>query len=541
MLLAGVTVSEAATLPFNGTLSLTFGGVTFTTAGSGTGTSVGPGGAASIPANSFAINSSVTTGLLPGIPGNAVCAPGIAIGTTLTVPSATAACANSAENNALSFTGTTGTGGINGSQYSTDMAFAARGEIPLGAIGVGGSTTGTAYTDPIFGPVITFTIAGNPWTTAMVTSTGMESGVTTTTLTATGFDNRDASGQGTLQLVTSGLLTLDILDPPPTVVVTIPIISVMTLNFTRTPLIFSSFDPGGGFSPQSNSVAAGEYPGPSNPPPPPPTMTRRAAAEFTVSGGNYNLNAVTLPIGFQGNGGQGHLTVLLAADNGGAPGATVEVLSQDQSIWPAFTNPFTTATTLNSAMHPLLSNGASYWIVTELDSLTGETQDYRWFENTSGTTTLFRWEPASGGLPSDPWTGFSGQENVAFSIEATPVLPDTDGDGIPDQYDNCPYTFNPDQKDSGGINTTVPDGIGDACQCGDVTGDGIVDISDKTILTRSLAGLGPYGSVGAMPGFNKCDVSGDGLCNLADKTVLSRALAGLAPGIQQSCTAAIPH
>jgi len=119
--------------------------------------------------------------------------------------------------------------------------------------------------------------------------------------------------------------------------------------------------------------------------------------------------------------------------------------------------------------------------------------------------------------------------------------PDTDGDGIPDSWDNCPYTVNPDQKDSGGINTTVPDGIGDACQCGDVNNDGIVTIADKTILSRSLAGLGPYGSVVAMPGFSKCDVSGDGLCNLGDKTVISRALAALAPAIQQSCTAAVPH
>ena len=119
---------------------------------------------------------------------------------------------------------------------------------------------------------------------------------------------------------------------------------------------------------------------------------------------------------------------------------------------------------------------------------------------------------------------------------------DTDGDGIPDSIDNCPYTPNPDQKDSGGVGVgSPPDGIGDACQCGDVNGDGIVDLTDKTILSRSLAGLSPYGSVGAMPGFLKCDVNGDGLCNLADKTVLSRALAGLGPGIQQKCTAAIPH
>jgi hypothetical protein len=39
----------------------------------------------------------------------------------------------------------------------------------------------------------------------------------------------------------------------------------------------------------------------------------------------------------------------------------------------------------------------------------------------------------------------------------TAFFPDTDGDGIYDKWDNCPNTYNPDQKDSDG------DGIGDAC------------------------------------------------------------------------------
>jgi hypothetical protein len=49
---------------------------------------------------------------------------------------------------------------------------------------------------------------------------------------------------------------------------------------------------------------------------------------------------------------------------------------------------------------------------------------------------------------------------------------DSDGDGVPDLYDNCPYTANPDQKDS------VGNGIGDACRCGDVNNDGLVNIAD---------------------------------------------------------------
>ena len=121
------------------------------------------------------------------------------------------------------------------------------------------------------------------------------------------------------------------------------------------------------------------------------------------------------------------------------------------------------------------------------------------------------------------------------------TMVDTDGDGVPDLIDNCPYTYNPDQKDSGGVGTATPDGIGDACQCGDVNDDGIVSTADSTILTRSLVGLSPYLTAGAMPGAAKCDLNGDGLCTTADLSILTRGLVGLSPGIKQVCPAAVPH
>jgi len=37
------------------------------------------------------------------------------------------------------------------------------------------------------------------------------------------------------------------------------------------------------------------------------------------------------------------------------------------------------------------------------------------------------------------------------------VSDDIDGDGVPNQSDNCPSVYNPDQKDGDG------DGFGDAC------------------------------------------------------------------------------
>src|SRR5271157_2429286 len=69
---------------------------------------------------------------------------------------------------------------------------------------------------------------------------------------------------------------------------------------------------------------------------------------------------------------------------------------------------------------------------------------------------------------------YPSSENVSIGLRVV-TFPDTDGDGILDPYDNCPYTYNPDQKDSGGVGSgSPPDGIGDACQCADVNNDGFV-------------------------------------------------------------------
>jgi len=53
--------------------------------------------------------------------------------------------------------------------------------------------------------------------------------------------------------------------------------------------------------------------------------------------------------------------------------------------------------------------------------------------------------------------GLTGSDTAEATIsESTPT--DTDSDGISDDLDNCPNTYNPDQEDSDG------DGIGDACE-----------------------------------------------------------------------------
>lgn len=66
---------------------------------------------------------------------------------------------------------------------------------------------------------------------------------------------------------------------------------------------------------------------------------------------------------------------------------------------------------------------------------------------------------------------------------------DSDGDGIEDAKDNCPNTYNPEQTDSD------KDGVGDACED---TVDGSKPVIEIDIATYALAGLTTIGSLGAV-------------------------------------------
>ena len=71
---------------------------------------------------------------------------------------------------------------------------------------------------------------------------------------------------------------------------------------------------------------------------------------------------------------------------------------------------------------------------------------------------------------------------IVFAADSALLL-DSDGDGIEDDIDNCPYAYNPDQADSDG------DGKGDQCDieiCGDVDGSGRKDFGDVVYLMNWL-------------------------------------------------------
>ena len=96
------------------------------------------------------------------------------------------------------------------------------------------------------------------------------------------------------------------------------------------------------------------------------------------------------------------------------------------------------------------------------------------------------------------------------------VCQDSDGDGVFDNVDNCPGTFNPDQADCDG------NGVGDVCEPpdGDNDGDGVlngVDLCDCTPAGLAVDSLGVA----------KVDMNGDCVIDQADIEAFVDGLLGI--------------
>jgi hypothetical protein len=138
------------------------------------------------------------------------------------------------------------------------------------------------------------------------------------------------------------------------------------------------------------------------------------------------------------------------------------------------------------------------------------------------------------------WDGAidSNLATVEVSVTPCPDAVDSDHDGVGDACDDCRYAANPDQLDRGGVGAgSPPDGIGDACQCGDVSGDGVVTLADAVLVTRAL--LAPPTANLLRP--ERCDVGGSFDCSATDAVIVRRALlAPPAATIDQRCPPARP-
>ncbi len=161
-----------------------------------------------------------------------------------------------------------------------------------------------------------------------------------------------------------------------------------------------------------------------------------------------------------------------------------------------------------------------------------------------GTTSSF--------AAANAWSGGAQIQDLSALRLGLPI-PDRDTDGIPDDGDrsgivgdapctggatascddNCPGEPNPGQADTGGVAPEGSNGIGDACECGDVDDDGDVDPADRQQLREKLSA-----QIVDVTAPAKCGVVNDGACNVADASVIQRATDGLAPGIAPACAAA---
>ena len=89
-----------------------------------------------------------------------------------------------------------------------------------------------------------------------------------------------------------------------------------------------------------------------------------------------------------------------------------------------------------------------------------------------------------GYIDSDPTESIFGYSEFPLSTLTVLPNPDSDGDGVLNEADNCPTVDNPYQEDN-----YPPEGnnIGDACEChSDCDSDGKVQLSDLVIMKQEF-------------------------------------------------------
>jgi hypothetical protein len=141
------------------------------------------------------------------------------------------------------------------------------------------------------------------------------------------------------------------------------------------------------------------------------------------------------------------------------------------------------------------TDGVSYATVTSLNLAAGDT---RYQVNLSAATAerafvRLRFQPPSGGAQFI--------DNVVLQA-LVGAGGDTDGDGIPDASDNCPFFASANQTD------TDSDGRGNQCECTDQNGDGQNTVSDLVAINTAIFNPGQVTPL--------CDGNNDRNCNVND-------------------------
>ncbi len=159
-------------------------------------------------------------------------------------------------------------------------------------------------------------------------------------------------------------------------------------------------------------------------------------------------------------------------------------------------------------------------------------------------------DPAPLGPSTDVDLDFLGADCDNCPAVSNPSQADTDGDAAGDACDpcptsagsvdpdmdavcaadNCPAVFNPDQSDTGGFASFAPDGVGTACQCAEVSGDGNVSILDAVWMARFV-----YGYSATLPFPARCAASVGGLCDEDNWYLLRYGLAGILAAGANGC------
>jgi len=153
----------------------------------------------------------------------------------------------------------------------------------------------------------------------------------------------------------------------------------------------------------------------------------RLAAGFTVRGGDFRLESISLPIAEEGPAGN-LLRVGLLENSDGMPGNVLEWLSVGQA-WPPAVSPFKTLTTLPSTVHPTLHSNAQYWIVAEIAVMPPiyAVMTYSWYHTRNAVWTPVWHHFQSYDLPYSDWSWDSWEEYMtfpplAFQVEGTQTV-----------------------------------------------------------------------------------------------------------------------